>query len=384
VVDAGPAALAANHEPAVNTAFVSVVVCIPGSNFAAASCQTVDHVEVDTGSVGLRILADEVSTAGAAFTLALPPIKDSSGNLLAECLTFADGASWGTLATADIELPVSTKKALSVPVQIIGSAAAGTPPAACTPAAPLHTENTVPSFGANGILGVGPFINDCNSNSACSPPTPGQAMPSAVYYSCPSNPCNPSTAVPASASLAQQVANPVTLFGADKNGVILELPAVGDAGAANPSGGVLVFGIGTQSNNGASSATVLPLDANGEVAATLNNSLSYTMAFLDSGSNGNFFADSALTVCTDNQFFCPANPPVPQTVVLSAANAKATAMFNVGNADAMFLNTPGFTALPDLAGTNMANVFDLGLPFFFGRKVYTGFETNPGGAYFAF
>src|SRR5207248_2177278 len=61
-VDAGPAG-------GVNTAFVSVQVCVPGTT----TCQTIDHVEVDTGSIGLRILAD------VPFTLTLPPATNGRG-----------------------------------------------------------------------------------------------------------------------------------------------------------------------------------------------------------------------------------------------------------------------------------------------------------------
>ncbi len=52
-VDAGPAVLATGPNPYIadNVAFVSVTLCAPGTS----TCQTIDHVQVDTGSVGLRI-----------------------------------------------------------------------------------------------------------------------------------------------------------------------------------------------------------------------------------------------------------------------------------------------------------------------------------------
>src|SRR5512140_3313018 len=52
-VDAGPA-------NGVNLPFVSVTVCAPG---APASCQIVDHVLLDTASVGLRIVASVLSVS---------------------------------------------------------------------------------------------------------------------------------------------------------------------------------------------------------------------------------------------------------------------------------------------------------------------------------
>jgi uncharacterized protein DUF3443 len=161
VVDSGPSGL---NPAAVNTPFVSVTVCVPNTS----DCQTIDHVEVDTGSVGLRLIASVV-------TLALPAEKDASNNPLAECLQFADGTSWGSVVTADITMPTSSKSAKGVNVQLIGASAAGSPPTACTGTA----ENTVNSFGANGIIGVGPFSNDCNISGDCAPG--GQ---SANYYYC--------------------------------------------------------------------------------------------------------------------------------------------------------------------------------------------------------
>ena len=158
-VDAGPPGLSS---PAANTPFISVTICVPGTN----DCQTIDHVEVDTGSVGLRLIASVV-------TLSLPVSKDASNNPLAECLQFADGTSWGSVGTAD--LTISGESAKGVNVQLIGASAAGSPPAACKGMA----ENSVDTFGANGIIGVGPFTNDCNTTGDC---TPG--IQSANYYYC--------------------------------------------------------------------------------------------------------------------------------------------------------------------------------------------------------
>ncbi len=55
-VDAGPAALASGPDgySAFNQPYVTVTVCAPGST---SNCQTIDHVLLDTGSVGLRLLA---------------------------------------------------------------------------------------------------------------------------------------------------------------------------------------------------------------------------------------------------------------------------------------------------------------------------------------
>src|SRR6202035_1074636 len=66
-------------------AFVSVQVCVPGT----ATCQTIDHVLVDTGSFGLRLLGSQV-------TINLPVVTDSNGNNLNNCIQFLDNSFlWG-------------------------------------------------------------------------------------------------------------------------------------------------------------------------------------------------------------------------------------------------------------------------------------------------
>jgi uncharacterized protein DUF3443 len=358
---------------AVNTAYISVKVCVPGST---TMCKIIDNIEVDTGSSGLRILSS-VLTATPAITL---PAETDGTNPFAECLRFADGDAWGPLAVADIQLPVSGETAANVHVQVIGDPAYTTLPSDCM----TNPENTVAKFGANGILGVGPFAQDCGSACVGAIPSTG-----AVYYSCPS----PSSCAGASLStLLQQIQNPVTLFATDFNGVIIELPAVVSAGAAS-SAGSLVFGIGTRTNNGLGTATVLPEDRfTGFISATYpsSNGTVYADGYLDSGSNGNFFTDSSLTPCTmATGFYCPASTMNKSATLKGTNAATLAAAFSVANAETLF-STAGYTAFSNLGGTTSdAAGFDLGLPFFYGHNVFTAIENanTPGGGmgpYFAY
>jgi hypothetical protein len=147
---------------------------------------------------------------------------------------------------------------------------------------PASNSDTVSSLGANGIVGVGTFPQDCGEGCA----TTGPSNPD-LYYECPS-PGSGCTVM--AESLAQQVQNPVALFATDNNGVIIELPAV-TAPEATLSGS-LVFGIGTQSNNGLNGATVYPMAPTGpntgDFTTTFNGAV-YDQSFIDSGSNGFFF-----------------------------------------------------------------------------------------------
>jgi hypothetical protein len=254
---------------------------------------------------------------------------------------------------------------------VIGAASAGNPPAACsgTP------NNTVATFGANGILGVGPFINDCNSTGTCSP-----GSQAANYYSCPT----PTTCTGYAAPPVQQVPNPVILLAKDNNGVIIELPAVG-AGGSTAANGSLVFGIGTETNNGLGSATQLYADPNsGEISAALGGT-TYPNSYLDSGSNANF-VNTSFSTCMDNSFLCPSGTMTEDATLTDIDGTNATADFTIANADTLFNDAPNATAYNNLAAAAFdSSSLDLGLSFFFGRNIFTGIEnpstgTNP---YFA-
>jgi hypothetical protein len=147
--------------------------------------------------------------------------------------------------------------------------------------------------------------------------------------------------------------------------------------------GSLIFGIGTQSDNSLGSAQVFTLDNSGNFTTTFKGT-PYSSSFIDSGSNGYFFLNSSTTgipTCPNpnSGFYCPSSP-----VNLSATNTGAngssnTVNFTIDNANTLFSNA-GDNVFPTLGGPN-SGAFDWGLPFFFGRKVYTAIEgrTTPGG-----
>jgi Protein of unknown function (DUF3443) len=355
--------ISVNGGPANNYAngvFVSVTVCVPSTS----NCQTINDVLVDTGSYGLRLLA---SSSGGALTLPLPTQSGPVG----ECAPFVDGFTWGPVATADIQLASETASA--VPVQIIDSTFS-TVPAGCQSFGGSELDS-ISTLGTNGLLGVGPFLQDCGG--ACT--QTGSSNPG-LYFNCVSVPCQV-VAQP----LAQQVSNPVGFFATDNNGVIVELPSANSAVAS--LSGSLVFGIGTQSNNGLNGATVFPLDSNGEITTTFNGT-AYP-AFVDSGSNAYFFLDSNTTsipVCSDNSsFYCPSST-MNLSATTSSGSSSSTIKFAIQNADNLFSNQSAFV-FPGLGGPN-SGTFDWGLPFFFGRNVFTAIESasTPGGAgpYWAF
>ncbi len=190
-----------------------------------------------------------------------------------------------------------------------------------------------------------------------------------------------------SESVSAQVQNPVALFATDNNGVLIELPAVG--APQQSVSGSLIFGIGTQANNALGNATVYTMTTSADLTTSFKGQ-GYPGSFLDSGSNGLFFLNTAATgipVCTDNSgFYCPSSTQNLSATITGTNNASATVSFSVANADSLFSNA-GDSVFSELGGPS-PGIFDWGLPFFFGRNVFTAIEgastPNGKGPYWAF
>ncbi len=355
IVDGGPPSIAIGN---INLPFVSVTVCLPGT----ATCQLVDHVLLDTASTGLRIIA---SVLPATFNM--PPAADTSGAPLWECLSFADGYSWGSIRTADVK--IANGMASNQSIHLIGDPAITTVPTDCINNSRTKLpENTVNSFGANGVLGLNVFQYDCGA--ICADPA---KVIAAAYYGCPSA----GSCANSAASLSAQVQNPVYNFAADNNGVAIVMSAIGAAGQVTATGS-LILGINTQSNNMLGSAAVLSVDPVLGYFTTTYNGLALPDSFIDSGSNALFFNDSTLTACTTPAgFYCPAQQLTLQASNQHAGGAISTVSFRVDNLETLSTNNASFNALPNIAGNNPLTLsFDWGLPFFYARTVFVGFENR--------
>jgi hypothetical protein len=346
-----------------NTLYTTVIICVPGTT----TCESIDHVLVDTGSTGLRIPASLV-------TLSLPFMTDTSNNPIGNCVQFADTTyQWGPLVKVDVQM--AGEVASSVPIQIVGPANFAAAPSLCTSGG--TPAQTVAALGANGILGIGLFRQDCGSACAA-------AAPPAVYFSCPASGC-----VAASVPLTSQLQNPVWMFPQDNNGLAIMLPQVGAAGSLSLSGS-MIFGIGTQSDNALGGAQAQGADSDGNFTTTFNGK-AYSGSFIDSGSSGYFFLDSSTTglpTCAANSnangFYCPASP-VTSTALNSGPNPRGTGVpvsinvaFSVANALPL-IDSPS-VVFNNLGGPSPA-IFDWGIPFFLGRTVFVGIEgqSSPAG-----
>jgi Protein of unknown function (DUF3443) len=336
-----------------NMPFVSVTICAPGTT----ECQTIDHMLVDTGSWGVRVFASQLPAS-----MTLPQQKDASGNLVAECMQFFDGYTWGSVKLADVQ--IAGEKAASLPVQVIDPSYASLPAECATYGA---SRNTPGALQANGILGIGVFKHDCGANCV-------QQALAGTYYGCTGTSC---TSIPLAEKF--QVANPVPYFATDNNGSILSLPTV--SGGAQSISGQLVFGIGTQANNGLGSAQVIGVSPSSGTFTTVQNGVTYSQSVLDSGSTGLFFQSSLMPVCAspNSAYYCPLSSEQLTALIEGVNGATSAVTFTVGNAATLSQTYAGDSALPLLAGPAFVTsaVFDWGLPFFYGRNVYAAVEQQP-------
>lgn len=350
VVDSGPAGL----NNSINVPFVSVTVCRPGTSV----CQTIDHVLVDTGSYGLRLLGPLNSA------LALPAVTTPSGAAAGECVKFADGYTWGSVQQADVKVGGETAPAISL--QVIGDSASNFAhvPTTCTSAG--GNMGTVATLGANGILGVGLFKQDCGN--ACV-----RSNSTGSYYACVNGSCTDSPM-----ALASQVSNPVSAFATDNNGVLLTMPSVPTSGVTTLTG-TLTFGVNTQSNNAIAGETVYRTDSSGNFSTRYKNA-TYGSSFIDSGSNGLFFSDSSLRSCAQNSdFYCPVSPASLSAVNTAAdGSASGTVNFVIVGEEALD-NSITAASIGGSTGSSLTGSFDWGLPFFFGRRVFVVIENNTTG-----
>ncbi len=175
--------------------YVNVTVCAPGST---TNCQTIDHVQVDTGSQGLRIIS---SVLNSSLLSALHPVSPGGRRALAECTQFVDGYSWGPLVYGRCACRrlgyghhgriragiFRCRLSAPPPIRFRRTARHGRQ---STP------ENTVAEFGANGIIGVGLFDEDCGADCAVE----GLTNNGNPYYSCTSSGCSADRSFPWRAS----------------------------------------------------------------------------------------------------------------------------------------------------------------------------------------
>ena len=398
-----------------NGIFTTVTVCTPGTT----DCVAVPNVLVDTGSVGLRIL----STALTGLTL--NQITDpATSEPLYECVQYGDlSYTWGPMQMATVQVGGETASALptasggtanaGIPIQVI--AAGQTPPSIVgivgvsgtyyNPCLYYHgtsgatggnNNDSTTTLGANGILGVGNYSQDCGTDCET-------ASSDNMYLVCQS--IGSASCELQGVAVKYQAWNPVAAFPVDNNGVSISLPAISADGATTVTG-TLTFGIGTESNNSIpSTAGIYELDADGNFESATFNGTTYCSSglstcptseasggsFIDSGSNAYYVSndtDLSTTNCITSTieigYYCPSSNLSLPLGLTGANNKTTTVTLSIENAATLFTNT-SYAAFNDLGGPSCVpnstagitcdladQYLDLGVPFFFGRPVYVG------------
>ena len=338
-----------------NRAFITITVCQPGTNI----CQSIDHVMVDSGSVGLHIASSQLTLTG------LPPIE-YNGNALYNCSQYDSGYNFGPMVTADIK--IGGEIASNVPLSIFNDSAPSNVPSSCSNGQSLI--DVASEFGAKAIMGVG-VINPPNS---------------LVYpglYTCNSTSC---TNLDSSAAInTSLVVNVISAFSQDNNGVIFNLPSV-ESATNTPVIGSLTFGINTQANNvPPQSLYVVNGNPNsyssgvGPVGYFMaNNGSETTPAIFDSGTPTLQFYSATIPQCTGvwAGTYCP--DPSPQnwlpTVSSYNGNESIPLALSIVNYSSYFSPPAIFPGVGQVQAPSSFTSF--GLPFFYGNTIYARFANG--------
>ena len=366
-VDGGP-----GLNGAINQAYVTITVCEPGTN----TCQNIDHVWVDTGSTGLRLFS-------SVLTLTLPDVQLNS-NTVGNCIQFVSATyAWGAVRTADVK--IAGEAASSVPIQVIADSAVPSAPATCSTGSTgtMDTALNMPTdMGAKGLLGIGLFQQDCGPGCQSNP----MGVPSGFYYTCPAGGACAPTFIP----IASQVQNVVGMFSStDNNGTLIQLQAL-PGGSLTTAAGNLIFGINTRSNNMLGSAVVFAADPGltmnsrpGDIQTTTTyGDMTEPASYIDSGSNAWFFNDPNIVNASGcpTGLYCPASPLSLQATMLPYNTPVNTTSFTYSFSVVDISNAPdaAFDNVGGPAGTcsTLGCTFDWGLPFFYGRNVFTAIENK--------
>jgi hypothetical protein len=343
-----------------NGAYVTANICVPNTT----TCTTLDHVLVDTGSSGFRVLGSLLGS------VALTPQPASDGNPMAECYNAPTGYAWGSVALAQVQ--VAGEIASSIPVEVIEPAGFAAAPAACTSQTTGGALNSVSALKAKAILGIGVFPQDCGTTCT--------TAPQSTYFSCPLAGC-----APLPAAVAQQVSNPVAAFPSDNNGSEIQLPPLIAVGTQTAQGS-LIFGIATQANNQMAAVTVYGVSASGQNPGSFGANFNGTAypATISSGANANYFLTSAITgypSCSTSGYYCPSTQQTATVNIAGTNSQTGSIALTIDNGDTLIQSGNfAFSTLAGPGGTRTSG-FVFGIPFFYGRTVFTALSgaSTPGG-----
>src|SRR6185437_9661953 len=258
---------------------VSVTICEPGT----ANCQTIDRIQLDTGSVGLRLFTSLTAK------LNLPAVTGPNNQSIFECTAYGGGDSyWGAVHRADVKLGQAL--ATNVRIQTWQDIPSGVN---CVILRDQPKDGEI-----NGILGVSFAHDDCSDVGTDEDCQDSKAF---TYYSCNSTLC-----APLNNATALAVSNPILGLQQDNNGYVIDFPAVSTP--QNSIDGTITFGLNTRDNNQLQAAHKVAVPASGWFQVKYQGD-SYSSRF-DTGSHTYYFpTDFGLPMCT---YLCPDHPTTMQ------------------------------------------------------------------------
>ena len=166
---------------------------------------------------------------------------------------------------------------------------------------------------------------------------------------------------------------------------MITLPTVNSSGSVGILG-QLIFGIGTHLTSNISTniaSNVIPIgtniyqeDPNGNFTTNFTTSYSsynsgpQNTSYLDSGSIALYFYDPDIP--QDSQGFYNSNFPITiNGTNPSSTHGSVTIPISIANAD-LFVVGGNYIVAANIGGAGTNGTFDWGLPFFYGRTVFTG------------
>lgn len=334
--------------PDVNQPYTNVKICAPGST---TNCQVIDHVIIDSGSDGLRVVGSVLKST----LLSKMPAFQYGGKNVTECEIYVSSYVYGPIRTADVY--IAGKVVKNYPLQVID--AKNYPvPSACSSQGGTAT-NDANAFDGKGLIGVAFPLTDTGLYFSCN----------STWKGCVENRW---TGMP----------NITTKFAADNNGVAMTAPAISVNGSASAVTGTLVFGVGTQANN-TPPANTIPI-YNDSDYGTFNDSINGNVntMYIDSGTNTMLVSNtgSKYAECTDGSgYYCPkTNASVPVKMwSLKQTKPQITLTYIMGNYDTLSLkNDPAYNDEVGVVDTSSsAGGSDvLGMGNFFGHTMYFVFN----------
>ena len=347
----------------INGPCVSVTICSPTN---PTSCQTIDDILIDSGSVGLRIFSSELNSSLRNSL----PAESINNQPIANCVGYGDlSVNWGPVAIANISLGnESTTK--SIPILLIDASYIDNG-AAClqnynSTGQTFHLQTSPADFRYNGILGVASRVYDNVTD----------------YFSCTNSSCSKSPTIKDNNS--QLLANPIAFLPKSyESGITFKFPVIGNRGAINAVG-YAVFGVGSNKDNTfESDVKIYPISNCTDVFICMPTTLegsSIEHGFLDTGSNFFYFNDANIKK-NNYGYYIPSS-----IITLSPINNSIPTNINIANYD--IITKTRNTSFNNNGVKTDDNILDYGLPFFFGKTIYICFAgmtcNGIAGPYWAF